>query len=227
MKHIETYRLLLALVLVAASLMPAAEASTIVFKLTDTKVSGFAGSSFGSIAVTQDSANKNAIDITLTLNGEYRIHRTQGSQHPAFAFNLSGLPAVTISGLGEGFSVLKGGGSAAAYGDFPYAIACSGEECRSGYSSANYQSLSFVVAPVSNAFSLTPQSLVSNGSAYFTVDVQTPNGLTGNIASLNPVAAADVPPEAAVPEPGTLSILCLGLAALGLVKRPKPPVSAA
>lgn len=191
-----------------------AEAASIKFNLTDSDPSAFGSGNFGTVTVSQDLTNSNSIDISLVLNEPYRIHQTVGSQHPAFAFNLSGTPEVTITSLTAGFSLITDGSRASPYGTFPYAIACLDRSvCAPGYSTSNPISLSFVVTPVVGALSL--ESVISNGRAFFTADIQYPSGTTGNVASLLPA------PVISVPEPNSFSILFLGLLAAGLMRRQK------
>lgn len=204
--------------------IPSAEAANVAFQFTNT-AAGFTpttAGSWGSVSVSQDSIFANSIDITITLNTydtasntHYAFHFTSGTSHPALGFDLSGSPAVTMTFLGSTasyFSQITSGlpYSSAGWGSFPYAVAASG--FAKGYNAANPTVMSLRVTPTSGT--LTPNSLISNGSAFMTVDIQNSNALTGNVASLSETTTSSP-----APAPGTVPLIGLGLAALACLPK--------
>lgn len=182
------------------------------FTLTAEGCSGDCGTApWGTVTVSQDASNSSAIDIGLALNNPYRIHATANANHPAFAFNLAGSPAVTLS-LPSGFSWSSSAHAVAPFGSFGYSVSCDAA-CANGYNANNPQFLSLVVTPSTGV--LTLSSIVANASGYyFSTDVANTNGQTGNIAS-NAVSG----PTGSVPEPGIVALMAIGSLGLALGRR--------
>lgn len=212
-------------IITAAFVTPQAKAAIASFDLTytdsGTGLTPPAGLAFGSITVTENT-DVGSLVIELLLNDPYRIHQSTNN-HPAFAFQLAGLPEVIISELDSRFTYVVGGEKVAGYGNFNYTIQCKdavrgipNSGCPKGYNASNPLSLSFVVKPKSGI--LTLNSFEKVGGAYFTVDVQNSAGKTGNIASTdknNPSTPTDIP------EPGTLAIISLGLIGIRIIRSQK------
>lgn len=216
-------------VLVMLSFASVAEAGIIGFGMTNTLTSGLTSTEgpWATVYVSQDSVNPNSIDVSLTVNSPYVIHHTVGSQHPAFAFDLSltGGQTVTISDLTSGFSLITGGSSVAGYGSFPYAIACN-SACPSGYNPLNPRFLSFVITP--NTGALSASNFIKNiKGAYFATDIQNARGITGNIAAVDPGLEVNRSLSlSAVPEPNTIALLFLGLFGISIATRQNGKFSA-
>lgn len=155
----------------------------------------FVGSQAGLCCFNVDlhEVSSTEILVTATLTGGAQWFVDTGSgQHPGFAFNISGDPAVTISNIDAPWTssdvnltaVSTGGPS---LGTFDYFIDNPGP----GASAANAGPLSF---DVSLASGLTVNDFVANSSGYFFVaDIMNAAGATG----LSGIDTRGVP----VPEP--------------------------
>jgi hypothetical protein len=185
----------------------AAHAQT-VFQLTTDNCTGLCGpqTSFGTVTLTQDGSTSVLVDVSL-LNG----NRFVNTGLYAFTFDVAGTATITgLTGV-VAFTADPANGSyhQDGFGDFPYAIECTG--CGSGGSSPfGGSTLSFVVTESG----LTPASFISNGSAFFTADI-----LSGTTGKTGPVGAPGPGTPSPTPEPGTLLLFGSGLLFLAPVVR--------
>jgi PEP-CTERM motif-containing protein len=179
---------------------------------------------YGSIAVV-DNGN-GSLTITETLNTlTYDFNRNNNDEHQALSFNLSGGPAITITGLTTGFSVKNGtsSGSPVSWavsagslsntpeGTFDYAILAPAKPAENSDGP-----LSFTVTDA--AKDLTAASLVfsldsNNNQVYFASDLANEDGsVTGTVgAGLGPNGVGSVP------EPSTWAMMILGFFGVGFI----------
>jgi hypothetical protein len=181
-----------------------------VYPLTIDHCSGGCGTPpFGSIDVTQAGGNTVQVDVTLTPGDQFVRTGFQGS----FAFDLMGNPAISVSDLTTGLSLLSTNAGSLhfdGFGYLEYALVCNA--CGSGGSHPFAGPISFnVTAP-----GLTPanfQELSSGGSAQvnFVADIIGVTGKTGPVgATLS---------RTSLPEPAPLGLLMVGLAGVTLLRR--------
>jgi len=181
-----------------------------VYSLTIDHCSGGCGTpSFGTIDVTQAGTDTVQVDVTLTPGDQFVRTGFSGS----FAFDLIGNPAISVSDLTAGWSLLSPNAGSLhldGFGNLEYALVCT--VCGNGASHPFVGPISFDVA----AAGLTPanfQELSVGGSAqaYFVADIR---GTTGNTG---PVGATSITTSA--PEPATIGLMTLGLAGATLMRR--------
>jgi len=197
------------LLLALLGLVSGAPALADTYSLTVDHCSGGCGTPpFGTIDVTQDGANTVLVDVNLT-SSKFVSTGFPGS----FAFDLLGDPTISVTNLTSGWSLLSTSAGSLhfdGFGKLDYALVC--DICGNGGSNPFAGPLSFdVTAP-----GLTPgtfQDLSAGGSpsVYFVADVLGTTGKTGPVgATLSGTS---------VPEPATLGLLALGLAAATLLGR--------
>ena len=185
-------------------------AHAIAFSLNQDGCTGGCGSGltvFGTVDVVQ-GVDTNHVNVTVTLNSPSMFVNTGAGE--ALEFNLTGDPAITITGLTSGFSVGPAPATASTFGSFDYSIHCSG--CGSGGSSPLSGPIHFTVEETVPG-ALSPADFIANaGGFFFASDIIGPSGKTGNVAA---IGFTEVGPAAVVPEPGSLLLLGSGLLGIG------------
>ena len=158
-------KLLLVLVL---ALLGSTTAFADTYYLTCTSTSSCSAGPFGTINVTQGVDSQHVkVDLTLAPNFVFAV---TGAGN-ALDFNITGDPAITLSGFSTGISAgpapAKGtpftGGNNNDGSFFMYSVKCSG--CGNGTSSPNYSSLSFTVGVASG--SLSPSDFTTNLNGFY------------------------------------------------------------
>jgi hypothetical protein len=181
-----------------------------VYSLSIDHCSGGCGAPpFGTIDVTQVATDTVQVDVSLAPGDKFVKTGFPGS----FAFDLVGNPAISITDLTAGWSLLSANAASLhfdGFGNLEYALVCT--VCGNGASHPFAGPISFDVT----AAGLTPanfQELSSGGSAqvYFVADILGTTGKTG------PVGATLI--TTSVPEPATLGLMTLGLAGVTLLRR--------
>lgn len=190
--------------LVAAMLVPAAQADTLSFSLTQNTCSGGCSPNpFGDVVVT--AINSTTVQVTETLlNGAEFVNTGSGY---ALAFSITGDPTISIASLSSGFTIgneLTGvTESRDGAGVYDYWIVCT--SCSSGASNPQPGPLTFTITDTAG---ITPESfeVLNNKGYYLASDIIAGNGSTGNAEAIDATLVA---------EPGTISLLAIGV--LGLL----------
>lgn len=165
----------------------------------------FTGSQAGLCCFNVDVASISSTEVSVTAtltDGAQWFVDTGSGQHPGFAFDIQGDPAISISSLSSPWtssdvhlsSVTTGGPS---LGSFDYFLDNPGH----GASQHNPGPLTFDVTVTSGT--LSPSDFVANASGYyFVADIMDASGKTG-LSGIN-----QAPSTSTVPEP--VSVLLLG-----------------
>lgn len=194
-----------------------ASAATQLFSFTlDGSSSGLGAGPYGSVAVTEVSTpGGNALDFLITINSAWRIN-DGNTNHRAFTFSLVNNPQVSVTKLPDNrftpISISQANGVSAPpfwNGSNVQYVGIDYDGGGSGWNRGFSGPLSFRV--MSSSYALTLNSLVSrvynSHNVYFTTDLVTANGNTGNVAA--------VMVNGAVPEPSTWALLIVGFGAIG------------
>jgi len=198
--------MLLALLVVGLELPALADE----YSLTNDHCTGGCGvPPFGTIDLTQAGPDTVQVDVSLTPGDKFVNTGFPGS----FAFDLVGNPAISVTDLTAGWSLLSPNAGSLhfdGFGNLEYTLVCT--VCGNGASHPFAGPISFDVT----AAGLTPanfQELSSGGSAqvYFVADILGTTGKTGPVGATLTTTSA--------PEPATLGLMTLGLAGVTLLRR--------
>jgi hypothetical protein len=197
----------LLLVPLAIGLLAAAPfAQAITFDLTSDHVTGGAGTPpFGTVTVTQNGAN---VDVTVDLADGYSFVKTGAADDQAFKFNGTGvaLGDITVDAHTPALVASTGTFNGDGTGDFAFGINAPSQG--SGGSDPFTDNIVFHVANATIADLTAPNAL----GVIFVADILAPNGNTGPVDVTGP-------PETVPDAGGTLALLGIGVALLGLARR--------
>jgi hypothetical protein len=173
---------------------------------SDTCITGSCGSSpWGTVTVSQDPSSQQEIDFTVSVNSPYEFFTSGSTSQPLFAVDINlanvsfgnfSIPSVTTS---------TGSIPVTGYGSFPYTL-------NTASALSNVTTFTFTASVTSGT--LTPDNIVSNGSAYTTASIMNLMSPVGN----GNIAAVTAP----TPEPTALGLFAVALVGLGVVRRRRP-----
>lgn len=151
------------------------------------------------------------VTVTLTDGATAFANTGNGTDHPGFAFSLSGDPAVTISGFGPNWELgaTNDTTNGIALGTFDYTL-----NVISKGTSGNVKTLSFDVTYSGGiTFGDFIKSTGANGGYYFAADILNSAGNTGE-------SGISDPGRTVTPEPSSLMLLGTGIiGAAGMLRR--------
>jgi hypothetical protein len=169
-----------------------------------------------SVDLSQTDTNDVLVTVSLTGGATLFAHTGNGTNHPGFAFNLTG---VTITGANivspMNLSTFTVGDPGSAYGDFGYMFDIPGTGTSGGVTGP----LSFTVH-VAGTTGISVSDFTANTSGnYFAADIceAAPPG-----AACTGESGINTAPTTVTPEPVSLSLVGGGLLALGLFRKRLP-----
>jgi hypothetical protein len=217
----------------AMLLLSASPAYATSFPLNQTNAS-FGPGVFGTVEVTQFAVN--VVNVKVTLAPGFGFVETGSSNHPDFAWNLTGLgspdPTLTIGGNltiiedGAGGNwvwnlVQPFGPTSDNLGTFDYALNCHPGalplvQCGTGGSNPNPGPLEFRITLPGITVASFAASSGGNISTLFAVDIQAPDGRTTGLVWTNGPCTSPTQPGCnqqltQTPEPASLAMLGAGL----------------
>ena len=150
------------------------------------------------------------MQLVVTLDAGIEIVQT--GSHISFGFNISGDPAITISGLPGAFLQGAGSHTQAGFGSFDYWLNCTG--CGPGLN--NSQPGQALTVARNDAANLAISDFVANaGGYYFTLDIVNAAGNpTGPVGSNDPSGDPQ-----ATPEPLAFLLVGTGLVGVYFLRR--------
>jgi len=218
--------LFIAASLAALNLAPAsAGATSLTFDFTVDHCTGTCGlpigSSYGTVTLDDHGGSGSvSVDVALISGASFVATGFPNGDDPtnaAFAFDLVGNPAVTVSPISAGWSLRNTAAGSLqfdGFGNFEYALNC--DLCGNGGSNPVPPPLQFTVSGTGlTAASFLELSDGGSPSVYFVADIIGPNGRTGPVgATLCTSDCGTVTQQDVVPEPATLLLFGSGLAGL-------------
>ena len=180
--------------------------------LDHTEVAGQGSGPFGTVTVTETSAN--TVDVSVVLAAGVTGFVSTSDNHNAFTFTLANLgdgTSASISNISSGFGIDPTVPTwNTPYGTFSAGIICT--SCGSGGSNPNPGPLTFTITDAGgislSSFVLSGPPPADQGGWLFSADILA-NGFTGNVATNTP----------AIPEPETYAMMLAGLGMLGFIAR--------
>lgn len=182
---------------------------------------GGTGTSYGTVTVTDVSSTDLHVVVQLATNVYFNY---AGGSFKSVAFDLSGNPTVSFSGLGSNTGSWTGGGPGSykedGLGTFTY-YADLAQSNNGGLPGNGIQTLTFDVT------SSSPLTLVANPLSYFFgVDVATYDPETKTVAATGMVGALEGSTPG-VPEPATWALMLIGVGGMGAILRRRRAMIAA
>ena len=182
------------------------------------------GRGLGPLATVQLISNTSlagysAVDVTVTPYDMATTGFVTTGTHHAFSFNFA--TAVTFLNLTNGFTLGTGGDSNPPWGNFTYNIDCT--VCGNGSTNTQKRPLTFTLR-ASTAAAISPTTFSANALGNFFAADLSLNGSTGaagtsRAPTITGATGGGGAQIASVPEPGSLGIITLAIAALAIRRR--------